>query len=50
MPYYYTNMAYGEDLPELRQFHAVPEGLYWIRLMDMGDRLLREGEWEREPA
>ena len=47
MPYYYTRMAYDEDVPDLPQFDAVPEGLYWVRLMDMGDRLLREGEWPR---
>jgi carbamoyl-phosphate synthase large subunit len=50
MPYYYTRMAYGEELPALPEFDALPEGLYWVRLMDMGDKLLREGEWQRSPA
>lgn len=50
MPYYYTRMAYGEELPDLAQFNAIPEGLYWVRLMDMGDKLLREGEWKHDPA
>ena len=50
MPYYYLRMAYEEDLPDLPQFNAVPEGLYWVRLMDMGDKLLREGEWKHDPA
>jgi carbamoyl-phosphate synthase large subunit len=50
MPYYYTRMAYDEELPDLAQVNAIAEGLYWIRLMDMGDKLLREGEWKRDPA
>jgi carbamoyl-phosphate synthase large subunit len=45
MPYYYVRMAYGETVPELPQFNAIPEELYWVRLMDMGDKLLRPGEW-----
>jgi carbamoyl-phosphate synthase large subunit len=45
MPYYYVRMAYDEPLPELPQFDAIPEELYWVRLMDMGDKLLRQGEW-----
>lgn len=45
MPYHYVRMAYGESLPELPQFNAIPEELYWVRLMDMGDKLLRPGEW-----
>lgn len=50
MPYYYLRMAYDEELPDLPQFNALSEGLYWVRLMDMGDKLLREGEWTRDPA
>jgi len=50
MPYYYTLLAYGEALPEMARWNALPEGLYWVRLMDMGDRLLHEGEWKHDPA
>jgi carbamoyl-phosphate synthase large subunit len=50
MPYYYTRMAYDEPLPELPKFNALPEELYWVRLMDMGDRLLKNGEWQTPPA
>ncbi len=46
MPYSYTRMAYGEPLPELGQFNALPADLYWVRLMDMGDRLLQKDEWK----
>jgi biotin carboxylase len=50
MPYYYTRMAYDEPLPELPQFNALPEDLYWVRMVDMGDRLLQNGEWQTPPA
>jgi carbamoyl-phosphate synthase large subunit len=50
MPYFYTLMGYGEAPPKLARWDALPEGLYWVRLMDMGDRLLREGEWKHDPA
>jgi carbamoyl-phosphate synthase large subunit len=46
MPYYYTRMAYDEPLPELPKFNALPEDLYWVRMVDMGDRLLQNGEWQ----
>jgi carbamoyl-phosphate synthase large subunit len=49
MPYYYTRMAYDEPLPELPQFNALPEDLYWVRLMDMGDALLQGTDW-KHPA
>ena len=49
MPYYYTRMAYDEPLPELPKFNALPEDLYWVRLMDMGDRLLHNGKWKPGP-
>ncbi len=45
MPYYYVRMAFGQPLSDLPRWNALPDGLYWVRLMDMGDRLLREGEW-----
>lgn len=50
MPYYYTRMAYNEPLPELPKFNALPPDLYWVRMIDMGDRLLQNGEWQTPPA
>jgi len=40
MPYYYLLSAYGEDLPKLPQYNALPEDLYWIRNIDLGDKLV----------
>jgi carbamoyl-phosphate synthase large subunit len=45
MPHLYVKLAFGEPLPPLAQTDALDEGLYWVRMMDMGHRLVREGEW-----
>ena len=42
MPYYYIKLGLGEEIPKLPKFNAVPEGLYWVRMVDMGFRLLSE--------
>ncbi len=45
MPYIYIKLAYGEDIPNVKKYNAVGDGIYWIRHMDSGPVLLREGEW-----
>lgn len=45
MPYEYVRLAYGEDVDGVARYDAVEEGLYWIRMIDMGYKLVREGEW-----
>ena len=45
MPYYYLKMAFGEELPPLPRVNATPADLYWIRLIDMGFKLVRNEEW-----
>jgi biotin carboxylase len=45
MPYEYVRLAYGEDVDGLARYDAVEEGLYWVRMIDMGYKLVREGEW-----
>lgn len=45
MPYEYVRLASGEDVEELARYDAVAEGLYWVRMIDMGYKLVREGEW-----
>ena len=45
MPYIYVKLAYREKIPEVKKYNALPEGLYWIRHMDSGPLLIREGEW-----
>lgn len=46
MPYIYIKLAYKERLPDLQKHNAAPEGYYWIRLMDKGPILVRDGEWK----
>lgn len=45
MPYTYVRLALGESLNGLPRFDAVEPGLYWVRMIDMGYKLVREGEW-----
>jgi carbamoyl-phosphate synthase large subunit len=50
MPYYYVKLAYGEPVPDLPQFNAVPAGYYWVRMMDMGHRLVKGEQWSSQGA
>src|SRR5919108_3004432 len=45
MPYEYVRMALGERPEGLARHDAVEPDLYWIRMIDMGYKLVREGEW-----
>ena len=44
MPYYYVKLAYGEEIPKLKQYNAVLENLYWIRQIDCGEKMVKENE------
>jgi carbamoyl-phosphate synthase large subunit len=45
MPYTYVRLGYGEDVGVLPKFDAVESDLYWVRMIDMGFKLVRGGEW-----
>jgi len=45
MPYYYIKMAFGERLPKLPKYNAIKPDLYWVRMMDMGYKLVKNGHW-----
>ena len=45
MPYHYVRLGLGETLEELPRFNAVDADLYWVRMVDMGFKLVRDGEW-----
>jgi len=42
MPYYFIKMGYGENLPKLKKYNPIQEGLYWVRLIDCGQTLMKE--------
>jgi len=50
MPYYYVKLAFGEDIPELPRYNAIPEGVYWCRHIDCPGVLLRDGDLDGVPA
>jgi carbamoylphosphate synthase large subunit len=45
MPYEYVRLALGDDVDGLPAYDGVEEGLYWVRMIDMGYKLVREDEW-----
>lgn len=45
MPYTYVQLALGQNVNGLPPYDAVEEGLYWVRMVDMGFKLVRENEW-----
>lgn len=46
MPYYYIKLAFKEDLPKLDQYDGLREGWYWVRMVDLGYKLVKEGKWK----
>jgi carbamoyl-phosphate synthase large subunit len=45
MPWHYVQLGLGRELPAIPRVNAVEEGLYWVRMVDMGYTLVRDGEW-----
>ncbi len=47
MPYYYILLGLGERdrIPQLPQYNGIPAGWYWIRLTDMGYKLVKGEQW-----
>ncbi|MCX8171211.1 MAG: hypothetical protein N3E47_04475 [Candidatus Bathyarchaeota archaeon] len=44
LPYIYVKLAYGENLPSLPKFNALPENLYWIRHIDAPALLMKDNK------
>ncbi len=47
MPYYYVLMGMGlrDQVPDLPKYNGIPAGWYWIRLTDMGYKLVKGEKW-----
>lgn len=45
MPLYYIKMAFGEKLPRIKQYNPIPAGWYWVRMADMGFKLIKGEKW-----
>jgi carbamoyl-phosphate synthase large subunit len=50
LPHYYVCLGLGRSLPELPRYDAIPPHLYWIRHIDCGQVLVREGAWRARPS
>jgi carbamoyl-phosphate synthase large subunit len=46
MPYMYVKLAFNEPFERPPKFNPLPEGWYWIRLMDMGHKLIKGEKWK----
>lgn len=46
MPHLMVKLAFGEPIPPQPRFNAVAPGYLWIRLMDAGPIIVRQGEWQ----
>lgn len=47
MPYLYLKLAFDEPIKDLpAKYNPLPEDLYWVRLMDMGYKLIRGEGWK----
>lgn len=45
MPHLYAKLAFGETIPEQKKYNCIGKDVYWIRHMDSGPVLMKEGEW-----
>ncbi len=46
MPYYYVKLGLGEPVKHgMKPYNNIPAGWYWVRMMDMGYKLIRDDEW-----
>ena len=45
MPDYYVKLALNEKIPVLKQFDSIKKNLYWLRIIDMGKKILTSEEW-----
>ena len=47
----YVRLALGDEPPsDVPAYDPLPEGLYWVRLADMGYRLVEDGGWSSQQA
>ncbi|MFZ2455622.1 MAG: hypothetical protein WAX07_04015 [Candidatus Altiarchaeia archaeon] len=45
MPDYFIKLGLGEQLPPLKKYDPLPAGIYWLRIIDMGKKLVKGDKW-----
>jgi len=48
MPYYYLKLGLGEKVQELKKFDNLEEEIYWVRMIDMGYKVIKKNKWSIE--
>ena len=46
MPHIYVRLAFGESFESGPKYNPLPPDIYWVRLMDMGHKLVRGERWK----
>jgi carbamoyl-phosphate synthase large subunit len=46
-PYAYLQAAFGFELPKYEQYDNLPPGLFWVRMVDMGYKLMTQTEIDK---
>ncbi len=46
MPYFYVKLAFGEKIPQLKKYDSLEENIYWIRMIDMGNKAVKGNIWK----
>ncbi|MFQ5406000.1 MAG: ATP-grasp domain-containing protein [Candidatus Micrarchaeia archaeon] len=50
MPFTYLKLAFGQEVKDVSKYNVVPEGFYWIRVVDKYPVLLRGEQWTSKNA
>jgi len=50
MPYYYVKLAYNEKLPNLLQYNAIKDNVYWIRHIDCPAVLIYDEKFKADES
>lgn len=48
MPHMLVKMAFNEALPATQQYNPIPADWFWVRMIDMGFKLVKDGKWTSE--
>jgi hypothetical protein len=46
MPYYYVKLGLGEKIPALPKENALAADIFWVRMIDMGYKLIKGEKWK----
>lgn len=45
MPFLYIKLGFGENIVKVKKYNPLPSNLYWIRMIDMGYKVIKDASW-----